>query len=342
MAAIRIDSEFGKLREVIVGLGIARIPDFERVDWGQTALKVLPESEAEVMRKNAGKHFRDLGKYEALEKENGELIAILEKFGVKVHRPTEVTDELVTLTFGREWLLSGYTQAFSRDPLFVVGGCVIELAPGAPFRRCDLLGYRGIFHERLPGSGARWFQMPGADVAAMGRPGYSKEMGLALEGGDCMVLSSSRVLVGNSLNTAVGSSILGIEWLRGMLGPEGYTVDQVRLREDFLHLDCCLSIPRQGLAVVCKEAFVDGLPSALEGWDLVEVSVEAARLLACNGLPIDPDNFIIGYNDQEDGSALKAALEGRGITVHMVYFASHNEDGGGVRCATHGLFRESA
>jgi len=127
-----------------------------------------------------------------------------------------------------------------------------------------------------------------------------------------------------------------------MLEPEGYTVERVRLREDFLHLDCCLSIPRKGLAIVCKEAFVDGLPQALQEWDLVETTVEAARLLACNGLPIDPDNFIIGYNDQEDGAALKAALEERGITVHMVYFASHNEDGGGVRCATHGLFREPA
>ena len=54
-------------------------------------------------------------------------------------------------------------------------------------------------------------------------------------------------------------------WLASVLGPQGYEVQRVRLRGDSLHLDVALSLPREGLAIVCPEAFVDGLPDAIDG-----------------------------------------------------------------------------
>lgn len=114
---------------------------------------------------------------------------------------------------------------------------------------------------------------------------------------------------------------------------------RVRIGEQFLHLDVCLSIPRDGLAIVCPEAFIDGLPAVLEGWDLIEVTADQARLLACNGLPVDPGTYILGFNDDEDGSTVQAGLEARGIAVHRIAFGNHTEDGGSIRCATHPLVR---
>lgn len=335
---IYVDFEYGDLKEVIVGVGVMLYPDVERAAWFAEWLKVLPEVEAKRAWELSGKHNRDLPKYELMEAENAELIAVLERFGVKVHRPEELTDEQVAANYGKEWLVNGYVEAYSRDPMFVVGDNVIELTLAAPNRRAEILGYRKLFMERVLGSGARWVHMPVADVTAMGGPDYSKEGFPTLEGGDLIVLGKT-ILAGTTMNKVTGSSAAGVEWLRSLLGPQGYDVQRVRIRENFLHLDVCLSVPRDGLAIVCPEAFVDGLPSHLEGWDLIEVTADQSRHLACNGLPIDPNNYILGFNDDEDGSTVQSGLEARGITVHRVSFGNHTEDGGSIRCSTHPLVR---
>jgi N-dimethylarginine dimethylaminohydrolase len=71
------------------------------------------------------------------------------------------------------------------------------------------------------------------------------------------------------------------------LGPE-YRVHPIKLKRGFLHLDVVLSLPRSGLAIVCRDAFADGLPDFLDGWDLIEVSVEATTRLSCNNLNTQP------------------------------------------------------
>lgn len=336
--SIHVDYEYGDLVEVIVGRGVMRYPDVEKAAWAAEGMKVLPESEAAKVRERSGKDSRDLPKYGLVEAENDALIAILEDFGVTVRRPDEITDDQVAANYGEEWLVNGYIQTYSRDPMFVVGDNVIELAPGAPNRRAEQLGYRRLYRERVLGSGAKWFQMPLVDVTAMSRHDYDKDDHPALEGGDLLVLGDT-VLAGTTLNTAVGSSATGVAWLTDILAPQGYTVERVRLAEQFLHLDVCLSIPRDGLAIACPEAFVDGLPPQLEGWDLIEVTSEQSRFLACNGLPLDPYNYILGTNDDEDGTTVRIGLEERGITVHELPFGNHTEDGGSIRCSTHPLVR---
>lgn len=336
---IHVDYEYGNLREVIVGLATQRYTNIEKAPWAEQALDILPESEANKARERSGMHSTELPKHELLEAENRELIGIFEKFGVRVHRLTEITDEMIASNFGEEWLVHGYLQTYARDPIFVVGNNVIELAPGMPTRRGELLGFVDLFNDRLPGSGANWIQMPTIDAESMQRPGYSKEEGMALEGGDLLVLGKT-ILAGSSLNSAVGSSTKGVEWLRGVLGPQGYSIEQVPLVHEFLHLDVAMSIPKDGLAIVCRDAFAEELPAAIDGWDLIEVSFESARFLACNGLPIDDKNYILGFSDNNDGFAVQEQLEAHGITVHRIPFGNHTEDGGSIRCATHPLVRQ--
>jgi len=101
-----------------------------------------------------------------------------------------------------------------------------------------------------------------------------------------------------------------------------------------------LSVPRPGVIIVCPEVLVDGIPSYFDGWKRIEVTRKETRYLATNGLPIDKDHYILGYNDHFDGKRVKEALETIGIKVYLIYFAAHNEDGGSIRCSTHPLVRK--
>lgn len=131
MDEIGVDYEYGALREVILGLPIMRYPDAEQAEWVAKGLDVLPDSEGEKVRARSGKHSRrDLDKYEQMEAENDELLEVLDRFDVKVHRPSEITDEQVAANYGEEWLINGYIQSFSRDSIFVVGEDAIALEGG--------------------------------------------------------------------------------------------------------------------------------------------------------------------------------------------------------------------
>jgi N-dimethylarginine dimethylaminohydrolase len=234
----------------------------------------------------------------------------------------------------------GASFQYSRDPLLVVGNNVIELATGSLCRIADILAYRKLLLDRVLGSNARWFAMPRPDYSMMFDGGrYSKNGFPVLEGGDIHVLGKE-ILVGNSQNTTVGSSELGCLWLKSILEPQGYHVERVPIGEEFLHLDVVLSVVRPGLAVVCPEAFVDGIPSYFDGWNIIEVSKDEAQRLATNGMPIDPDHYILSYNDQYDGWRVQRALEAEGINVQRIFFGNHNEDGGSIRCTTHPLMRK--
>ena len=337
---IYVDYEYGDLKEVVVGVPFAVYPDLEKAPWIAELLKVLPEEEAQKAVKDSGKDTFETGKFERLERENKELIAILERHGVKVRRPEILTRERAAQNFGEEFIrFAGISQQYTRDPILVIGSNVIENSMGSIFRRCDILGLRRLFQERVAASNARWIAMPGIDYSTMIRDGqFDKTGSPVLEGGDVIVLGK-KILVGTSLNRSTGSSELGWRWLKSYLGPQGYDVERVRLAEDVMHLDVALSVPRPGLIVVCPEVLLDGIPSYFDGWNRIEVTRDETRYMATNGLPIDRDHYILGYNDHFDGKKVQEALEGHGIKVYLIYFAAHNEDGGSIRCSTHPFVR---
>lgn len=280
-----------------------------------------------------------LSKYEKLEMEKNELIEILTKYGVKVQRPAALTDKAVADNFGQEWLKNGYAQVFARDPIFIVGDNVIELSPSQPNRRGDLLGMQSMLHERVPGSGAEWYQMPTTNYTPMLETNYSKFNSVHLEGGDLLLFNETTVLAGMSRNTAAGSSPKGIAWLTDMLGPQNFNVKMVPLKDSVLHLDCAMGVIRPGLATLCRTCLEGEPPSELDGWDIIDISPDDARHLGTNGLPIDEDHYILGTNANMNGTYIKEQLEQRGITVETLRFDAHNMEDGSIRCATHPLRR---
>lgn len=339
---ILVDYEYGDLKEAIVGVPFAVYPDLSKAKWAQEAMKVVPKAEAEKALQLSGMDTIAVGKYAAMEKENNALIAILKKHGVKVLRPEVLTREKVIQNFGKEFLeLSGISQQYTRDPIIVVGNNVIENSMGSLYRRSDILGMRKLLMQRVMGSNARWVAMPGLDYSSMINNGglFDKRGFPVIEGGDVLVLGK-KIFVGTSANPTTGSSELGYLWLKSYLEPQGYNVERVRLPEDILHLDVALSVPKDGVIILCPEVFLDGVPSYFKGWKRIEVTRDEARHLGVNGMPIDQKHYIMGTNDSFDGKAVKKALEAEGITVYPIYFARHNEDGGSIRCSTQPLYRK--
>ena len=335
---VYVDSEYGALQEVIVGLPYGKSPELD-APWLQETLKILPPDEAEYTRATAGLSWTEMihpvkrkSETELLEGENQALINVLTGLGVRVCRPMQLTEDFIVRNYGREILANGYSQDFPRDNMIVIGNQEIEFNQRTMLRRVDISGFKEILAARCRQGDIRWFAMPHAAPLAMPSPDEP-----ALEGGDLVMLDET-ILVGNTLNQAVGSNQAGCEWLQQVLG-RAYRVERVPLVEQILHLDCVLSIPRHGLAIVCEEAFVEGLPSCLRGWDLIKVPLADASRLAVNGLPVDENNYIMSYNDHISNDFIRSELTKRGIKVHPVYFGTHNGQGGSIRCATQPLKR---
>ncbi|HOG81136.1 MAG TPA: arginine deiminase-related protein, partial [Smithellaceae bacterium] len=268
-----------------------------------------------------------------LEEENQAFIAILKSLGVKVYRPTEITVDFIKEHYGGDVLLNGFSQDFPRDNMAVVGSNVIEFNLRTPIRKVDISGFRNILSEKCSDPTVKWFSMPHTELL---KPASADTP--FLEGGDVIVLGKT-VLVGNTQNPSVGSNEAGYQWLKNILGNQ-YKVNRVRLIESVLHLDCVLSVPRRGLAIICEEAFVDGLPKEIKNWDLIRVRLEDVKRLAVNGVPVNSRNYILSYNRHNDNRYIQAELEKRGIRVHRVFFGTHNGQGGSLRCATQPLKRK--
>jgi len=337
--SVSVDYEYGDLKEVIVGLPYGMSPSLE-AKWFADALKVLPDDEAEYARKTAGMLWTeminpDTGKSETqmLEEENQAFIAILQSLGVTVYRPAEITVDFIKRHYGADVLLNGFSQDFPRDNMAVIGSNVIEFNLRTPIRKVDISGFRDILTEKCSDPAVRWFSMPHTELLEPARADAP-----LLEGGDVLVLGRT-VLVGNTENPSVGSNEAGYNWLKNILG-ENYTVKRVRLVESVLHLDCVLSVPRDGLAIICEEAFLDGLPEEIKDWDLIRVSLDDVKRLAVNGLPVNSQHYVLSYNQHNDNRYIQTELEKRGITVHRVFFGTHNGQGGSLRCATQPLKRE--
>lgn len=257
-----------------------------------------------------------------MEEERNNLADILEKYGVEVLWPRKLTDAEIasaTKTDGPTHG-SGLSNCFSRDPFIVVGDHVIEANFRKEYRRFEALTARDLFPE-----GSSYVALPVADIS-------DSEAGPFLEGGDVIVYHK-QVFVGNS---GYGSNTAGIEWLRNYLAPYGYEVIEVKLQGNILHLDCAMSLVKEGLMIVCEESFADGIPEAFKDWDRITVPEKDAEHLAINGLPVNPEVYItdVAFKD-----TIGKELEDRGITVEYLDFSATRYNYGSVHCSIQPVLR---
>jgi len=270
------------------------------------------------------------GHAKKMEEERQNLKTVLEKYGVEVQIPRLLTDEEKRLGFVKDGFTAGegVTNHFARDPFVTIGNHIIELNFKSPRRRLEVLPIRSILEKEAKESGCYYIGMPIIDVSE----GLQSDLGPYLEGGDILVYHKT-VFVGHS---GRASNSRGIEWLSNYLTHFGYEVIEVPLKATTLHLDCAMSLVREGLMVVCPEALPAGIPEKLKDWDKIEVSYEDAQHLATNGLPINEKTYI---TDVAFKNTVGKELEKRGITVEYVEFAKSRHLEGAFRCSTQPLLR---
>jgi glycine amidinotransferase len=215
-----------------------------------------------------------------------------------------------------------------RDPFVTIGNNVIELAPRSLFHRRQRFAIRSILASTME-RGARYFAQPDS-----GAEDYRDEAGWGyLEGGDIFVLGS-KILVGHSGGC---SNPEGARWLQHALGPD-YDVEVVPLDPLYPHLDCVLMTPREGVTVICKDAFVQGLPEHIRDWDHIVISKELAkRHMGCNNLVLDDRTVVVPSEEALDPVA--TALKERSFEVIRIPYSHPCEVGGSFRCAHQPLVR---
>jgi N-dimethylarginine dimethylaminohydrolase len=318
MAAFGAHHEWGKLREVVIGLSPAE--DFV-VFYEESQRWLTPEG-AQFSRQHVGRRLIDVDPARAkrIEQHVDALAELVAREGVKVHRPERLR--------GKERIFMAPhgegTQLFPRDGMIVVANHVIDASLRLRCRQRERFGLRPIIQRTVAERCARWSSVPLGSPAAVDGP--------FLEGGD-VLLNGREIYVGMS---GCASDMAGIDWLAALLGI-GYRVIPVALRSNVLHLDCALALIKPGLLVWCPPKLIDGLPTSLRDWDKIEVSVEEATLLATNALILEEGRAIVGA----DNTRVIGELKKRGVDVIPLPFDGPIHFGGGLRGAHHPLLRES-
>lgn len=320
---VYVESEFAPLKKVVLAQSELIFPGQED-NAGDYAF--LPEEVLHLYdgMDISGKNYKDVFplRQQQWQQEREHLKSILEKYGVEVLRPRLLTDK--EKEFGKE---RGCANFFARDPFFTVGSSVIEGSLRFFHRRNEILPIRDILIQETYDSDAYYVSVLQADISQ----GIDSEAGPFLEGGDVLVLGKT-VLVGNS---GLASNHNGYLWLKSYLSHWDYRVVEVPLRKEVLHLDCALSLVREGLMIVCEKALPSGIPEPLKNWDRISVPYEDLAHLAVNGLPVNDQVYIA---DPRFGYIVRE-LRKRDIHVELLDFRISRSLGGSFRCSTQALHR---
>ncbi|MFI6523894.1 amidinotransferase [Streptomyces uncialis] len=325
---IHVTHEWGVLEETVVG----RVIDFTfpagLAHGVPDSLGFLPERTRAQLPRWAGRSWSEADPegYGACVAQVEGLVRFLTGRGTTVHRPRALTPmELRSYEDGGQFSM----QTFVRDPLLVIGDHVIETALRLPARYKERFGLRPVIDEAAARGARRSVVPPPAPVPV---PDLRTATGPFLEGGDVLLFGKD-ILVGHGSGAA--TDMAGVRWLEELLGDD-HRVHPVPLSDRVIHLDDGLTAVREGLAVVCREQFTDGLPALLADWELIEVDLwDAVNLLAGNSLVLAPGEVLV----DERLHRLAESLTAHDVTVHTLPYDAVTPFAGGFRCSHHPLVR---
>ncbi|MGN7863706.1 dimethylarginine dimethylaminohydrolase family protein [Chryseobacterium sp. 22458] len=319
---IFVENEFAPLKTVVLAQSEFGYPKEPRPEDLRFLNPAAVDENFENKGKDYAEAFPELQKQWEKEREN--LKETLEKYGVNVVRPRKLTH-----TEKESVGTAGYSNFFVRDPFFTVGNFVVEASLRFLHRRNEVFPVRDLFLQSVYPQDCFYVAVPQPEIADPEDQTLGK--GPFLEGGDVLVLGK-HVFVGNS---GLASNDLGIQWLQKLVKPQGYVVEKVKLHPDILHLDCALGFVKEGLMIVCEEAFPDGIPASLQEWKKIPVTIDEAMNLATNGLPVSPEVYITDPAFKRIGEQ----IEKEGIKVEYIDFSISRSFGGSFRCSTQPLLR---
>ena len=320
-------NEWDRLREVMLGdVRESVLPQYQE-DWGRYAnLK-------EFMPGNAGVKWidRDPESGQKMIEQVDNFEELLKSYGVKVHRPSSIPK---SVRDGNRLLGDG--MIYARDSHLVVGHHIIQTNMRMTFRIKEHYCWSPLFQKYCENNpGIRWINMPDVKPEPDGKTPaeWIADRRLFVEGGDTFILDKD-ILVGFS---SLGSSPAGIDWLQRILADDGYRVHRVPLKDEWLHLDCCFAVIKEGLAVACMDAFKEGVPDPLKDWEFIEASPEECHVMGSNTLCLEPGKVFIGSKHER----LISEIDKRGCVPISVDYDAVEWNGGGIRCTTHPLVRKN-
>jgi len=342
MPSVSADNEWSPLRSVIVG---------------RAANSCFPSEPspmiAATMPSEYHSSFRPDNPFPAnivkrADAELDQLVSILQREGVQVHRPKVV-----------DWRkVGGYTAAMPRDGLMTVGHCVIE----APFawgcRRQEIdLAYAEVLRELEQDCSVRVIRAPKPPLPDTLYDNVSSN-GDAVQG---WVITNSRpafdsadfmrfgkILLGQVSNV---TNMKGIEYLQANI-PEGYSVEILDVNDPHaMHIDATILPLRDGLLVYNPEKVTETAlrrHKVLEDWDLrpIPFTPEAhtqpplfmtSPWLVMNVLVLDGRKVLVEEQDVE----FSKWIERLGMVPIACPFRHVNSIGGSFHCATVDLVRKS-
>ncbi len=332
---VNVTHEWGTLKEVVIGRAdTVRVPDLSGADTAFIRDKFawLTDELRNQMMRYHGQRWRDIDPEMACraEEQMENLVRFLQARGIVVHRPRPLSEEETDY-------LSMYgkftSQFFVRDPVLVIGNHVIEVSMRLAARAKEIFGLRDLLQHLAAERNCHYVSMPFNLPLAF--DAIPRDTGPMLEGGDVMVLGQD-ILVGVNREIKSASNDAGVRWLQRYLG-DSYCVHAVPLTNGVLHLDDGLAPIREGLAIIMREQFAEGIPAQLRDWEFIEVSKwEALNYLAGNGMVLAPNEILI----DDRLPKVAEALTKFGVNVHTIAYDAVTPWSGGLRCSHHPIVRE--
>ncbi len=320
-------SEFGPLREVVVGIADGlTLPPFGKDlshynDELRTALEANGNQPLDIK-----KHFPE--RWERTAEQMDGVAETYERFGVTVHRVRSYRPEETRYL---DHLQQGWSQLYPADPVFVIGKHYMEISIRRAYRRKEVFPLRDLILPMIEDDPeAHYVAMP---ASAPWTPS-GEGPGPFLEGGDILI-NGKDIFVGEG---ELCSNAAGIAWLQRYIERWGYRVHAMPIKGPILHALGIMCLLREGLLMAYLPALADGLPGPLKDWDVIEITEEEMNAHATVGVSLDDKHYMIDprFNRVMD------ELGKHGIEPVPTQCDAIGFWGGAIRCITLPLRRDAA
>ncbi len=327
MSAFGSHSEFGRLREVVVGSA----QDLHLPPFGKD-LSHYNDELREALLKNGNRPLDVKAvfpeRYDRTVEQMEGVAETYKKLGITVHRPRSYTEP------ERKYLgtlQAGWSQLYVADPVFVIGKHFLEISIRRAYRRKEIFPLRDLILPMIEAD-------PEASYVAMPQSApfdpSGEGPGPFLEGGDILTHGKD-IFVGHG---ELCSNIAGVSWLARYMADWGYTVHPMRIKGPILHALGIMCLLREGLLMAYLPALADGLPEPLKDWEVIEITEEEMNKHATVGVSPDDKHYLIDRHFNR----LMNELGRHGVEPVPTPCDAIGFWGGAIRCITLPLSRDPA
>lgn len=350
MKKVNVHTEWGRLREVIVG----HCQQTDEVTVGLSFRLFYHRHIKDTFLKNSYSLQKKM--IEQRQEDLDDLQKVLESLDIKVLRPKKdgQIKKFITPHF------DGATTSAQnpRDQILVIGNEIIETSCVNQNRYFENDLYKEIFYKYFK-AGSKWTcaprpmmaessfdysdvqKYPGSAEAWKNRTNQPDHFEMMFDAAQCLKFGRDIVM-----NVSNGNHELGADWLERHL--EGrFRIHRTALTDH--HIDGMFMPLRPGILLINPLTMKDKihlLPKPLQKWDLIVVPEDdktiysndsvllASSNIGVNVLPIDSERVIVFDQTGNKNMPLVKTLESKGFTPIPVRLRHSRVFDGGVHCAT--------